>query len=148
MKTIIEKLESAGPSDPLYAKCDECSLFAYILQNQGCTECIVRKERKEKTEKSRPYFYCDLCGGIKYYITLEQVEGRKEVTRCLRHWGMESVARELKDLQRIGSVLDDPDETMNMDKQDKPYEQMEGEEYMEGIIVEDAIELDLKSEEG
>ena len=47
----------------------------------------VRAGRKGKIDESGLYYYCDLCNGIKYYITLEQAEGRKEFTGCLE-WGM------------------------------------------------------------
>ena len=43
-----------------------------------------------------------ICNDIKYYVTLEQAKGRKELTRCLGCWRMEQMARELNDCKKYG----------------------------------------------
>ena len=68
--------EKAGPNYLLYAKCSKCDTMVCVLPSEGCVECIVKAGREWKIDESSTYQYCDLCDGIKYYVTLKQAKGR------------------------------------------------------------------------
>ena len=55
--------------------------MACILPNQGCIEYEVQSRKEGKIDESSVYWYCDLCDGIKHYVTLEQARGRRGT-----HW--------------------------------------------------------------
>ena len=91
------KNENMGLSYLVYAKCSEGHCGLYTPESRLCRMHNQSQKRRENRWESA-YWYCDLCDGIEYYVTLEQEKGRIEHTGCSGHWGMEQMAKNLKDL--------------------------------------------------
>ena len=112
----------------------------------GCMDCMVKAGRRRKIDDSVSYQYCNLCDGVKWYVTLKQAQGRKEFVRCIGCWGMEKMAKILKNIRINLGLLDVLKEPYG-EAEVANNSQRKGEENIVVTTAQDHIPLGFSNEE-